>query len=163
MFFRIKSKCGTHQEGSRTYGPGDVIETKRDLCKVFAGKFEKIHDEDEKKDTGHKTPKINTPKPSSSKETESDKDKKSKLDSVSKSSKKKTKKNSKKYGINVTEDFPLAETNGLRVYEKSKVFSIIEMDVDGKKVLLKKTKKKDVVNFIEEMLEKEVHDNEDDD
>lgn len=160
MFFRIKPKCGEHEEEGRTYGPGDVIKTKRNLRKIFVGKFDKVHDEDEKKDTGHKTPDIKTPAVAASKETESDKDKTSKSDPVSTSSKKK---NSKKYGVNVTEDFPLAETNDLRVYEKAKVFSIIEMDEDNKKILLKKTKKKDVVNYIEEMMEDEVHDDEDED
>jgi hypothetical protein len=84
-----------------------------------------------------------------------------------KKSKKTKKKNSKKYGVNVTEEFPIAEENELRVYEKAagngKWYSIIEMDEDNKKVLLKKTRKKDVVNFIEAMLEDEVHDDEEDD
>lgn len=161
MFFRIKPKCGEHTEEGRTYGPGDVIKTKKDLCKIFVGKFEKVFDEDKKKDTGHKIPKIATPD-APSVEAESDKGK-TKSDPASKSSQKNAKKNSKKYGVNVTEDFPLAEEKDLRVYEKAKVFSIIESDSEGKKILLKKTTKKDVVNFIEEMFAEEVHDDEDDD
>jgi hypothetical protein len=169
MFFRLKEKCGTHSQNGKTYHPGDVVETDMDLSVKFHTKFVKIYDDEDKKDTGKKTPKIATPPDPASKKTEADKDNKSKSASVSKKSKKKVKKtkgkkkNSKKYGVNVTEDFPLAEDNGLRVYEKSKVFSIIEMDADNKKVCLKKTKKKDVVNFIEAMLEDEIHDDEDDD
>ena len=175
MFFRLKAKCGTHSQNGNTYRPGDVVETDMDLVAKFRNKFEKIYDDVDKQDTGKTTPKIPIPPEQASKKTEADKDNKSKSASVSKKppkkqkkSKKSTKKkNSKKYGVNVTEEFPIAEENDLRVYEKAagngKWYSIIEMDEDNKKVLLKKTRKKDVVNFIEDMLDEEVHDDEDDD
>lgn len=177
MFFRLKEKCGMHSQNGRIYHPGDIVETDMDLCEKFRNKFVKVYDEDEKKDTGHKTPKISTPPSKASKDAESNKDKQSKSDPASKkpagkknkkNSKKKNskKKNSKKYGVNVTEEFPIADENNLRVYEKTatngKWYSIIEMDEDNRKILLKKTRKKDVVNFIEEMLEDEVHDDEED-
>lgn len=172
MFFRLKAKCGTHQEDDRIYTSGDVVQTKRNLCETFPGKFEKVYDEDDKKDTGSKAPTIDTPSRPSSKDAESEESKQLNSDSVSKGkgSKKKgkkgKKKNSKKYGVNVTEEFPIAEENDLRVYEKEagngKWYSIIEMDDEGKKALLKKTRKKDVVNYIEEMLDEEIHDDDDD-
>ncbi len=159
MFYRLKPKVGGHNQNGRDYVSGDIVESDIDLVKRWQTKFELVHDEDEKKDTGIKTPDIRTP----AKDTDSEDSKQLDLESVSK--KKKSKKNSKKYGINVIEEFPIAEENDLRVYEKEdtngKWYNIVEIDEDEKKVLLKKTRKKSVVDFIETLIEVNDEDDED--
>ena len=171
MFFRLKKNCGGHNQNGRDYKPGDVVKTSMDLCKKFPNKFEKIYDKDDKRDTGKKVPKIQIPKEVNAPTEDTGSGDSKQLDSEPVSNKQPENKlpkkgiNSKKYGINVTEEFPIATENDFCVYEKTeangKWYNIIEMDEDRKKVLLKKARKKDVVNFIEEILNEEIYDDED--
>lgn len=44
MKFRLTG--GSHVAGDRSYKKGDVIESDKDLVKIFVNKFERLHDED---------------------------------------------------------------------------------------------------------------------
>ena len=44
MFFRVKA--GKHVEGTRVYTKGQTVESPRDLCRLFANKFDRVNGPD---------------------------------------------------------------------------------------------------------------------
>jgi hypothetical protein len=39
--YKLKEKCGAHEEGGKTYAPGDIVESPVDLAATFPHKFER--------------------------------------------------------------------------------------------------------------------------
>ena len=144
MLYRLKQKVGEHEQNGRTYKPGDVIDTEKDLCAMFIGKFDLIHDTDVE-DSGKKTkPTISTP-------SDEDKDDKEDLKSESLSEE-------SKYGKDVTENFKKALVIGVLVFEKvkknGKWYTVI--DPDDNSVLNKKNLRKGKVNgFLKSITEED--------
>ncbi len=131
MFFRLKEKCGEHNQNGKTYKPGDVVETEIDLTIHFGHKFELIEDT---KSTSSKITKPNIDTP----QDEDDKDKEDKSSSSSLN----------KHGKDVTDQFSDAEDIGVLVFEKVKTngkwYTVV--DPDDNSVLTKKNLRKGKVN-----------------
>lgn len=147
MLFRLKKGCGQHVGNGKLYKPGDVIETSRDLPTIFhgkdasgrnrPGKFEKVYED--LKDTGAKdTSRIRKPNipPGVSPKQET----------------KKVVDEESVHGKDVTSEFPTAEKVGVKVFEKSRWFTVVDTQ-DNSVLNEKKLRKKDVEPFLEQYLD----------
>jgi len=146
MLFRLKEHCGQHVEDGKVYKSGDVIETERDLPTIFHGKdakgrnrdgkFERVHED--LKDTGKKdTSRVQRPNipPGVSPKQET---KVADEESV--------------HGKDVTSEFPTAEKVDVKVFEKSRWFTVVDMQ-DNSVLNEKKLRRKEVEPFLGQYLD----------
>jgi len=150
MLFRLKQRCGNHVENGKIYEPGDIIETGRDLSSKFRNKFERIHEA--LKDTGKKdTDEIKRPNIPPSVGEGGDTGLNPSPESSPISDEEIVEENLE-YGEDVTSEFPTAEKLEVKVFEKSKWYTIVDTS-DGEVLNEKKLRKKDVIPFLEQYLE----------
>lgn len=144
--FRLKKKCGDHNEEGINYVAGDTVMSHRNLEKLFKNKFERVHPDDDF-EFAEASPNIPLPQTVLDKEEGGGK---------SPSSKSKKHKDSKKFGQNVTVSYPTAVNAELEVYEKDHWFSVVDRNTeDGKPEELteKKLREKDVESFLKTYVE----------
>lgn len=153
MLFRLKEKCGHHVEDGKIYKSGDIIETERDLPTIFhgkdakgrnrSGKFERVHEN--LKDTGTKdTSRIQRPNIPPG---------------VSPKQKTKVANKESAHGEDVTSEFPTAEKVEVKVFEKSRWFTVIDTQ-DDSILNEKKLRRKEVELFLEQYLDLDISDGE---
>jgi hypothetical protein len=141
MLYRLKAKVGQHVANGKVYSAGDVIESDKDLTKVFIGKFEVCHDGNAV-DTGMSKPAIKSPSG-----VDGDKTKKSKSPSTS----------GKKADEDVTESYPTALDIGVTVHKKFKKngewFYVLDPDEDNAQLNKKMLREKNVEKFLASITE----------
>jgi len=155
MFFRLKEKVGNHAETDPktglpiVYKPGDVIESDTDLAKNWPDKFDRVKvgpsedtpDEDEAdiQAAAEEGAKDVTP-PDEDEDEDFDDEEEEKVP----------------LGKDVTEKFPRAEEEELKVfYKKGKGFFVTETEDPFTALNEKKLKKAQVEDFIDEYLDDE--------
>lgn len=138
MYFKLRPGAGNHTEKDEngkeiTYESKDetVIESDKDLCAMFVNKFDKVD--------------IET--------VSSIKKKTAKKKTTKKPAKKEPEEVINPLGRDVTEQFPKAEEEDLKVFQTGDAFSVVETDEPDKPVHDKPLKKKDVIPFIDKYLE----------
>lgn len=137
VLFLLKPKCGNHigppdKEGNRTtYKSGDRVSSDDDLVARYPSKFELAPGQSQEGRVAT-APDIPTP----SKSTIKSKSKKSEISNIPEPEK-------SEYGIDVTEEFPTASKVELKVFEKSRWFTVV--DPDNNEVLNDKKLRRDKV------------------
>lgn len=156
---KYKVIAGTHHDGEKEYGPGEIVESDEDLTKKWVNKFARYYEEEEKPKKARKAAKAaaaeeedegpdveaheeTTPKEVLMKETENA-DKKPR-ESVP----------SKLGDEDVTEDFEHAEKNDLLVFKKGRDFFVAENDDPDTAINEEPLKHAGVNKFIKEYLKK---------
>jgi len=119
--FRLRPRCGNHIEKNSegkpiTYKSGDVVKSDRDLTIAFPGKFEVVLGGDASEDMPTAP---NIPKSSKKKKiTTSPKESVSEKVEIPES----------EHGVDVTKEFLTASEAKLKVFEKSKWFTVVDPD-----------------------------------
>jgi len=137
MTFRIKKGCGAHSEPAkegeeaRMYEAGDLIETEKDLCALFPGKFERVEVFPNKPEP--------TPEPEPEEQEEKEEDTPAKEERHP-------------LGRDVTDSFPEAKEEDLKVFADGGAYSVVEPDEDNKPLNEKPLKKRSVSTFIKKYL-----------
>jgi len=148
--FLLKNKCGTHIEPGKEgkapvqYKPGDIVQSDRDLIELFPNKFEIPPGEAGQSNTPI-VPPPDIPLPTKSVSSE---DTDEKVDSPSGS------KLVIGYGKDVTASFATAAVVDLRVFEKSKQYTVVDPE-DGEPLHNGKLRKKQVEDFLQKFVEDE--------
>ena len=138
-----------HKKGNRiTYKAGDKVPSDEDLVAKYPNKFELVSGQSSEGGVAVATaPDIPVPRKVKGKGKSS---KSQSPDEMSKES---------EHGVDVTEDFPTAAKVELKVFEKSKWFTVIDPD-NGEVLSEKKLRKDKVEDFLADYLQ---DDDEDDD
>lgn len=139
--FRLRKKCGDHNEEGVNYVAGDIVKSTRNLEKMFKNKFDRVRPKDDF-DFEETSPNIPSPQKTSKKY-----------------------KNSNKFGTNVTPSFPTAIAAELVVYEKDAWYQVVDRNTEGGKpelVSKKKLREKDVEDFLKNYVEPDSDDDDDD-
>jgi len=156
MLFKLKEKVAGHKvaghvdEKGTVYKPGSIIESSLDLATLFRNKFEKIQDDIDipvqkpdipipvppgKGEEGF-SPSPSEPKPGTEEEEEEEEGVES------------------EYGKDVTSQYPTAKKIGMKVYEKSHWYQVIDTE-DGEVMNEKKLREKEVNALLEQYEEEE--------
>ncbi len=126
--FKLKKKCGDHNEEGKTYVAGDKVMSHRNLEKLFPTKFERVHPDDGF-EFAEASPNIPLPRAV-----------RDKGEGAKKSSSPKYK-NSTKFGENVTLSFPAAVAAELNVYKKANWFQVVDRNTESGKPAVVSEKK----------------------
>jgi len=167
MRFKLKSKVGNHTETDPKtgnlviYTPGDVVESESDLVARFPDKFERVTVGNEKAAVvqstetpeAEKTP-VQKAAEEGAKDIQPEEPAEELKEEPKEESKKKVLKKKNPLGKDVTEKFPSAEEQELKVfYKKGKGYSITEAGDTSIALNEKPLKKSQIAKFVEEYLE----------
>ena len=127
MKFLIQPKCGGHVEPNKegkpiTYESGDIVETERDLVKLYGNKFKRVSPEQESPIEGD----VSSPDiPIITKVGKGDEEVTSPSEPLPPGDVVEN-----EHGVDVSDSFPLAKEVDLTVFEKSKWYTVVDPD-DG--------------------------------
>lgn len=156
--FLLKPKCGDHVEPDANgkpvkYVAGDVVPSKIDLVRTFPEKFELVEGQEVSKGEKLNTPSIPLPNEVKREITNVESETPEPIESETPSE--------SEYGQDVSDEFPTASEVNLKVFEKSKWYTVIDPEEDNEVLNEKKLRKNAVEDFLAQYLSDDDADDED--